>query len=360
MKLLYLTLISLLIISCNHDINNKNFRNENYVFYQEDGKKGEWREIDPDLKIKPPKSFSTYFYPNGNRYLEQEVLDSFPNRILKHYDMRNVLSYTATYRNDSLIDQTFENGYHYEYHSNLGNLKCEGIIKNSMFQGKWKFYWKDGKTLRQIVEYKNDTLHGIREDYWENGNLKSKTTNVKGNQNGKTFHYYENGQLEEVLYIKNNLAHGKSIRYYENGNIQAKCQYWNRITKDTCRFYYEDGSLSGIEVSKIDTLTSSYAKTVKSYYKNGNLKQSFKSINGKNNGLILTYFENGNLYLKINAVDNIKNGEAFEYHENGNLKFKAFYKNDLIDGEMLEYNNNGKLIKTHIVEKGVKVDSIIH
>ncbi|WP_231892006.1 hypothetical protein, partial [Tenacibaculum ovolyticum] len=58
--------------SCQEDIFNKKFRNENYVFYQEEGKTGKWLKIKPNLEIKLPKSHSTYFFPNGNRYAELE------------------------------------------------------------------------------------------------------------------------------------------------------------------------------------------------------------------------------------------------------------------------------------------------
>ncbi|WP_203256557.1 toxin-antitoxin system YwqK family antitoxin [Hyunsoonleella ulvae] len=360
MKSICLLFLTAILFSCKDDISNERYRNENYVFYQEEGKAGEWRKINPDLEIKPPKSFSTYFFPNGNRYVEMKVIDSFPNRIIKYFNLNDELTYTDYYRQDSIVKTTRINGYYYEYHSNLGHLKAKGVYENNMQQGKWIFYYKDGETIKQIVEYKNDTLNGIREDYWENGKLKSKTTNINGKQNGKSYHYYKNGQLEEVNFLKDNIVHGKSIRYHENGNIQKECQYWNDLAKDTCKFYFDDKTLSGIEITTLDTITSKYSQIIYNYHKNGRLKQSFKKINDNYDGLIKAYYENGKLSHEITFVNGKREGYGYEYFENGNIKYKALYVNDLIEGDMQEFDENSKLIKTHIAKNGEKVDIIIH
>ncbi|TYA74241.1 toxin-antitoxin system YwqK family antitoxin [Seonamhaeicola marinus] len=360
MKSICFLLLTVLLFSCKDDISNKRYRNENYVFYQENGKEGEWLKINPDLKIQLPKSFSTYFFPNGNKYAEVEVIDSFPNRIVKCYDLSNRLTHINIYELDSLIKSTHEDGYFYSYHSNHGLLKSEGQYENNMQQGKWMFYREDGITIKQIVEYIDDTLHGVREDYWENGNIKSKTFNIKGKQNGTTYHYHQNGGLQETLFLKDNLAHGKSTRFYENGNLQAECQYWNDIPKDTCKFYFDDKTLKGIQITNLDTATSKYSQTIYNYHKNGQLKQSFKKVNEHYDGSIKVYYENGNLSHDITFINGKREGYGYEYFENGNIKFKAFYVNDLIEGEMQEFDEKGKLIKTHIAENGEEVDIIIH
>ncbi len=360
LKSICLLFLTLILLSCKDSISNKRYRNESYVFYQEDGNNGKWLKINPDLKIQPPKSFSTYFFPNGNKYAEVEVIDSFTNRIVKCYDLSNRLTHINIYEFDSLVKSTHEDGYFYSYHSNHGLLKSEGQYKNNMQQGKWIFYYKDGETIKQIVEYKNDTLNGIREDYWENGKLKSKTININGKQNGKSYHYYKNGQLEEVNFLKDNIVHGKSNRYHENGNIQKECQYWNDLPKDTCKFYFDDKTLSGIEITNLDTITSKYSQIIYNYHKNGRLKQSFKKINDNYDGPIKAYFENGSLSHEITFINGKREGYGYEYFENGNIKYKAFYINDLIEGEMQEFDEKGKLVKTHIAKNGEKVDIIIH
>ena len=51
----------------------------------------------PDLDIERPKSLSTYFFPNGSRYAELEVIDSFHNRVIKYFNKKDELKRTIKY-----------------------------------------------------------------------------------------------------------------------------------------------------------------------------------------------------------------------------------------------------------------------
>lgn len=360
MKIKYLLLFLIILSSCKDDISNGNFRNENYVFYQENGKAGKWQKINPELEIKLPKSHSTYFFPNGSRYAELKVIDSFPNRIIKYFNKEDKLIRTIKFKSDSIVSKVFENGNYRGYHSNLGLLQSEGLFENNMYQGKWKFYHKDGKTIKQIVEYVNDTLNGIREDYWENGKLKSKTANINGKQNGKTIHYHKNGEIEETNFLKNGEVHGISTRYYFNGKLESKCDYWNGIRRDTCKFYYENGNLEKLEIIKLDTTSSKSSGIVYRYYESGEIEKILESENNQVNGKAKLYYKNGSLAQEFDVKNNIKNGTVKVYYETGQLKYSGFAKNNLLDGKIKHYDKNGKLIKTVIGENGIAIDSIMY
>ncbi|AUC20608.1 hypothetical protein BTO15_00090 [Polaribacter sejongensis] len=359
MKFRYLILFLITFSSCKDEISDKKFRNENHVFYKENGKAGEWLKINPELEIKLPKSHSTYFFPNGNRYAELKVTDSFPNRTLKYFNKKNELIRTVKFKSDSIVSKVFENGYYNSYHSNFGLLQSEGLIENNMHQNKWNFYRKDGKTKKQIVEYANDTLQGIREDYWKNGNLKSKTTNIKGKQNGETFHYYETGELEETNFLKNGEVNGISTSYYANGKLKSKCYYWNGIQRDTCKVYYQNSNLKKLEIIKLDTSTSKSTGIVNLYYESGEIEKVLESKNNQVNGKAKLYYKNGNLGQEFNITNNIKKGKVKVYYETGELKYVGFAKDNILDGKIKYYNKEGTIIKTVIRENGIVIDSII-
>lgn len=361
MKIKYLLLLLIILSSCKDDISNGKFRNENYVFYQENGKAGEWLKINPDLEIKLPKSYSSYFFPNGNRYAELEVIDSFPNRKIKYYDKVNDnLTRTSTYKSDSLISEIFENGYYRQYYSSLGFLQSEGQVKNRMSQGKWKFYRENGETIKQTIEYVNDTLQGIREDYWENGKLKSTSTNINGRQNGKTIHYHENGEIEEVDFLKNGEIHGISTRYYANGKLESKCDYWNGLRRGTCKFYYKNGNLKKLEKILLDTISSKSSGTIYRYYESGEIEKILDAVDNQVNGKAKIYYKNGNLAQEFDVTNNIKNGVAKVYYETGELKYAGFARNNALDGEIKYYDKKGNLTKTVIGENGIAIDSTMH
>ncbi|GAA3592446.1 hypothetical protein Q4Q39_05605 [Flavivirga amylovorans] len=360
MKIKYLLLLLVVLTSCKDDISNEKFRNENYVFYQENGKDGKWLKINPELEIKLPKSHSTYFFPNGKRYVELEVIDSFPNRILKFYNKEDKLIRTSKFKSDSVLKTVYENGYYRGYHSNIGLLKSEGLIENGMYQGEWKFYRKDGETLKQIIGYVNDKYHGTRMDFWENGKKRDSTSYINGKLMGKAVHYYENGALEEINFLNDNKAHGKSIRYYPNGKLQAECTYWNGKKMDTCKFYYENGILKAIDIIELDTVSLSSTWITHRYLENGKLEKILEMKNEEPNGKAKLFHKNGKLAQEFNIKNNIKSGKVNVYYETGELQYTGFAKNNLLEGEIKHFDKSGKLIKTVIKENGIAIDSIMH
>lgn len=357
MKIKYLALLLIAFSSCKDDISNKAFRNENYVFYQENGKAGEWLEINPDLEVKLPKSYSTYFFPNGNKYAELEVIDSFPNRIIRYYNKENKLMRTSEYISDSLKSELYENGYYHQYHSNLGLLQSEGMITNNMQQGKWKFYRKD-ETLKQIVHYVNDTIMGMREDFWANGNLKASVNVIKGIHNGLSLHYYENGNIQERNNLKNGKFHGSMIKYYENKNVESEREYWNDELIDSCKSYYENGQLKLLQYFNLDTITMKKSGTQINYYPSGKVEAEI-TYNG-NIANLKRYYESGDLEEISTKINDKHDGEVTVYHENGNKKIEGIAKNGYYNGKFKFYNKSGKLEKTVNYDLGEPLDSIIH
>ncbi|WP_417859259.1 toxin-antitoxin system YwqK family antitoxin [Xanthomarina gelatinilytica] len=358
MKKTYFLLLLIALTSCKDDISNEKFRNANYVYYQEDGKTGKWQKINPELEIKLPKSHSTYFFPNGNRYAELKVIDSFPNRILKYFNTEDKLIRTVEFKSDSIVNRVFENGNYKGYHSNLGLLQSEGLIENHMYQGIWKFYYKDGKTIKQTVEYVNDTLHGLRKDYWENGNLKSIVNIIKGNHNGESFHYYENGNLQEKNTLKDGELHGSMIKYYVNKNVESERNYWNGELIDSCKSYYEDGQLRLLQFFDLDTISMKKSGTQINYYPSG--KVEAKITYNDNIGNLKRYYESGALEEISTKINDKHDGEVTVYYENGNKKIEGIASNGYYNGKFKFYNKSGKLEKTVIYDLGEPLDSIMH
>lgn len=358
MKIQYLLLLFIIFSSCKDDIANEKYRNENYVFYQEDGKAGKWQKINPELEIKLPKSHSTYFFPNGNRYAELKVIDSFPNRILKYFNTEDKLIRTVEFKSDSMVSRVFENGNYKGYHSNLGLLQSEGLIENHMYQGKWKFYYKDGKTIKQTVEYVNDTLNGMREDFWENGNLKSTVNIINGKHNGESFHYYENGNLEEKNNLKDGILHGSMVKYFKNNNVESERKYWNGELIDSCKSYYKNGQLRLLQFFDLDTISMKKSGTQINYYPNGKIEAELTY--NENTANIKRYYESGELEEISTKVNDQHNGQVTVYYKNGNKKIEGIAKNGYYNGTFKFFNKSGKLEKTVNYNLGEPLDSIMY
>lgn len=321
--------------SCREDITNAKYRNENYVFYKEEGKSGEWQLINPLLKINPPKSNSIYFFTNGNKYAELEVIDSFSNRIIKYYDKENEnLTRTSFYKSDTLTKEIYADGYYRQYYSSLGALQSEGIIKNGMTQGGWKYYAKDGVTLKQICQSTNDTINGFQKFYFANGNL------------------------EEINFQKKGLLHGPLKAYYENGVLKSSAKYWKDHIIDTNKVYYESGKFKMVQIYQLDTVTLKTNFTQFNYNKNGKLEATAFFKNNKSH--IKIYYENGKLKEVSTKVNNKHEGLVTTFHKNGNKMMAGNASNGRLNGDFKYYNESGKLTKTVNYQYGKPIDTIIH
>ena len=151
---------------------------------------------------------------------------------------------------------------------------------------------------------------GVSTEYYENGQLKNKSTNKDGEPSGRAS-YYENGQLNEKITLKD--GSGTVERYLDNGRL------WITAT-------YKDEELNGLN---------------EVYYQNGQLEYQQTYKDGELNGLVERYYENGQLYYQQTYKDGAQNGLGETYFKNGQLKYKMNYKDGEQNGLWKYYHENG-------------------
>ncbi len=134
-------------------------------------------------------------------------------------------------------------------------------------EGIYKAYDDDGRLTEEAM-YQNDTLHGLRRIFFENGNLGAEEIYANGLLEGVYKAYYEDGKqelegnyvknemvgvwkrfypagqlMEEVMFSDNN-ENGPFIEYYENGKLKAEGQYKDGDNEDgELKLYDEMGQL---------------------------------------------------------------------------------------------------------------------
>ena len=100
-------------------------------------------------------------------------------------------------------------------------FEIKGIYYNKLtelpFTGKI-----DGKTTGS---FKNGKRDGSWLDYWENGQLQSKTNHKNGKLEGSWVSYHLNGQLRDKGQYKNGLKDGSWVSYFGNGQLRSKGNY---------------------------------------------------------------------------------------------------------------------------------------
>ncbi|WP_155282353.1 toxin-antitoxin system YwqK family antitoxin [Leptotrichia trevisanii] len=192
--------------------------------------------------------------------------------------------------------------------------------ENKMFSGLLVSRSK-GNTIVGLYQYKNGKGNGIGNDYYENGNLKSKSKMIDDETQGEVLFYYPSGRLERIGYYK---------------------------------------KYNGIEIEEKDT----------EYYENGKIKSTLKAKDGLNAEMI-GYYENGNKSYVMNVIQDysvkgkinyLKNGESIAYEKNGNLWGILNFKNNSAYGLPQKLFKNGKLKYEFIsaAEVGEKLETMTY
>lgn len=101
---------------------------------------------------------------------------------------------------------------------------------------------KDGLVYKK---YARVPFTGISEEFWKNGQLKSKETYKKGKLRGPYTVFHENGQkkLEATYKYKNSVLDGGITIYHENGGTFQQAQLNREIICGTFLEEDEDGNL---------------------------------------------------------------------------------------------------------------------
>lgn len=213
----------------------------------------------------------------------------------------------------------------------------EGFFVNNKKEGKWVFYYRNGKK-KQILFYQN------------------------GKPDGKATFYYKNGTIRETGTWRNNRWVGEYKQYYENGNPKNHFNYDNRGIKSGKQVYFhENGNPSLIGTWENGNETVDLAEYKEDGTANTERYKAGPELNIKKDSIEpdSLFTESDSLQLKIRKSEKPKkpvipfNGNG--YHEfkdkNGNkTKVGEFEDGLLVNGKIFKYDENGKLLLTKIVK----------
>jgi antitoxin component YwqK of YwqJK toxin-antitoxin module len=117
-------------------------------------------------------------------------------------------------------------GYHINYR-NDSTKSSDGNYEQNIKVGIWNFYFEDGITISEKIEFTNrqdahiwqnngDYMRdGVYEYYYRNGQLKKSWTYYKGRPRGLLTTHYESGCIEYVGFYGRNYEQGPIKFYYD-------------------------------------------------------------------------------------------------------------------------------------------------
>lgn len=168
----------------------------------------------------------------------------------------------------------------------------------------------------------------IRRVYYPDGTLKWEVSFRKGKPNGPFFIYYKNGILKKTGFFCYGVYARVVKEFHRNGNLKRKKSY--------NAYPYKDG---GIYTGILNGLWRRYDA-------DGRIRVKTRYVEGRLSGEYLTFFKNGK--VKRRSFYN-KNGrkEGWEkrFYECGTLHSKVFYKNGVRMEKEYLYDLSGNLIE---------------
>jgi len=148
--------------------------------------------------------------------------------------------------------------------------------------------------------------------YHVNGRFQKIVGSLGKRQFCKTF--YPSG-IPESIYACDEMQHGQVKTWWKNGNLKSS-------------FRCIGGSING-----------NYTK----WYKNGNRKVTATIINEKYEGLVTTWYENKVMSARYACQNDLIEGIYQEWYENESQRCCVFFKNGIVNGLATEWHKNGQL-----------------
>ena len=195
---------------------------------------------------------SSYYYKYGK--INGYVVHFYPNSVLKSYCMYSYnrkIGFFKSYHENGCL-KTFwkydkygkKTGTELEFY-NDGNLKSKTQLKNDERNGKRMEYFPNGNVYL-ISFYKNNERNGKYLEFDENNNLIHSSFYLNGKLNGMYFKFKNNKVISQGFYTYGR-KHNKEIQYDENEIIKSI-------------FHYKFGYKDGLQYENIITSLISYYK----------------------------------------------------------------------------------------------------
>jgi len=249
--------------------------------------------------------------------------------------------------------KSFYNSGKLKQESNYNNGLLNGYLKEYDEDGKLlkATLYIDG--VAQLYAEELATLD-IKKEYYPNGTVKKEGTyDVTGKEHGTLKFYDEKGNLMDIKIYRHGILLAKGIvdeedrrqgyweEYYENGDIKSKGKEDGMMHE-----YYDDGTLI-TEGEFIDGL-----KDGPWFYEMGDHTEKGSYRDGLRNGEWNYFYPNNKLSFKGSFIDGVPNGKHEFYYTNGKLQREEFYEMGVKYGTWKTYNDLNQVVFTITFKDG--------
>jgi antitoxin component YwqK of YwqJK toxin-antitoxin module len=219
---------------------------------------------------------------------------------------------------------------------------------NNGRQGTWFLYYSLDSTIYSMEHFKNDTLNGYYERYWNNGKVSEKGVYLRGKVDSTNTGYWENGFKRMEEYYNNGLLNGIATTFDSSGNLTSRYKYSNGVIDSSYKESYIDPKLIPDNLSKKHLSNSGLIKTDTLFYNYPYISRSKEYV----------VYINDTLNKDIIYYNGVANIESF--YEKGLLKKRiVYYHKKPFNVERIFYFRGDTLIKTELYNKEGMLTKII-
>lgn len=249
------------------------------------------------------------------------------------------------------------------FDKNETQLMSEGNLKDGHENGRWTYYYRNGKKYKEVDFYMG-IVNGRVAYYYENGTLMNEGMVVNNQTVGpykeyfndgtlKTEGQYRNGDKDSIWNHYNIVSRLVMVEHCQNGVCKVMEAWDNAGTKlvDSGNGIYKE-YLSDEKTLKEEGRYKNGLKdsTWVTYWNNGNKLTVMNFKEGQPTGEVLTFYESG----KKRSIENIENGEYKLWYENGNLSTSGYMKDSERDSVWKYFSQDGILMREGSYLKGKK------
>jgi antitoxin component YwqK of YwqJK toxin-antitoxin module len=231
-------------------------------------------------------------------------------------DAREKIGGETYIRGDDAIIEAFELGL------------CQQLVMNEDYEW-YRNVARNELRKREEQQRIADSKPTVKEEFFSNGQLKSRTNyqpkSDGGKYDGDRELFHENGQLKYRGKYKNGKMVGLHEHYYENGQLKKETNYTKDGKEDGLQqTYYASGEAEGGGNYKDGKMVGLHEH----YYENGQLKKKTNyNKDGKEDGLQVTYYASGEPEGAGNYKDGKKEGAWVKMLVNGTISGGGCYRN---------------------------------
>lgn len=323
--------------------------------YYENGKVAQEGAFEND----EPSGELTYYHPSGEVKLKTTLARGQPNGTVRQLYANGQPQADLTY-----LDGQPEGAVKFYYPN--GRVQSEGTLHKGLLAGPYKTYYPTGQVETEVLA--DASGRGRYRSYYPSGKLQTEGTyapapvvqrtvrNPLGddlakrvapsagtaNLDGPATSYYENGQIKTKSTYRLGVLTGRAQEFSEAGKLTQETDYANAGRDRKVVRYGPEGPLPLADETYKNNRA---AGTWRTFFPGSRQVQSVAIYNpaGKLAGEQLTYFPDGKVAGRLSYENGFATGPGLENYPSGKLRAETTYAHGLKAGPYRQLREDGTL-----------------